>query len=129
MFEWAQLLGSSVVFAELPSTESLITKYIPLGLLTVLLAALLFKAVRVWAEIHDVEEPDSPSDLLASFEQAHANGELDAAEFARVRDQLRGASAEGVVKSGSPPGDDTASKRMVVLEGSHEEKPPASPLD
>ena len=47
-------------------------RYIPLALLIVLLAALLIKAVRVWHEIHDVEEPDTPSDLLASFEQAHA---------------------------------------------------------
>ncbi len=128
MIEWAQLLGSSVALAELPSTESLVTKYIPLGLLTVLLAALLFKAVRVWGEIHDVEEPDSPSDLLASFQQAHAAGELDDAEFARVREQLRSASAEGAVKSGSPPADDSTSKRVVVLEGGHEE-PPAPPQD
>jgi hypothetical protein len=124
MINWANLLESSVAFAELPSTESLMKKYIPLGLLTVLLAVLLFKAVQVWGEIHDVEEPDSPGDLLASFQQAHADGELDDAELARLREQLSSAGALGAVKSGSPPGDDSMSKRVVVLEGGDEKQPP-----
>ena len=122
MLSWARpLLEPLISFAELPSTESLLKKYIPLALLTVLLAALLWKAVRVWGEIHDVEEPDSPTDLLASFEQAHADGELDDAELARVRAQLGG--GEPAV----PPADDTASRRMISLEGSHPQPPAPSP--
>jgi hypothetical protein len=80
--------------------------------------------VQVWGEIHDVEEPDSPGDLLASFQQAHADGELDDAELARLREQLSSAGALGAVKSGSPPGDDSMSKRVVVLEGGDEKQPP-----
>ena len=86
------LLYSAAVFADFPSTQSLVTTYVPLGLLAVLLAASLMKAVRVWGEIHDVEEPDTPLDLLAAFEQAHAEGELDDSEIARVREQLGGSS-------------------------------------
>ena len=90
MLSWARpLLKASLALAELPSKQALLTKYVPLGLLAVLLAASLFKAVRVWGEIHDVEAPDSASDLLASFEQAHAEGALDDAELTRVREQLR----------------------------------------
>jgi hypothetical protein len=103
MLSWAKLLlDASSIFAGFPSTESLLTKYVPLGLLTVLLVALLINAVRVWGEIHDVEEPDSPSDLLASFEQAHAKGELDDAEFARVREQLRSSSSVEMSRQQSP---------------------------
>ena len=84
-------LGKSVaLLAGISWTDPLVTRYIPLGLLTVLLVASLLKAVRVWEEIHDVEEPDSPSDLLTSFMQAHAAGELDDAEFARVCERLGG---------------------------------------
>ncbi len=122
MLSWARpLLDSCIAFAELPSRESLRTKYIPLALLTVLLAALLWKAVRVWSEIHDVEEPDSPTDLLASFEQAHATGELDDAEFARVRAQFGGPA-----RSALPPADDAAARLTVSLEGSHPQLPAPS---
>ena len=34
--------------------------YIGLALLAVLLVVALVKAYRIWEEIHDVEEPDSP---------------------------------------------------------------------
>jgi hypothetical protein len=62
--------------------------YIGLGLLAALLVFVLIRAYRVWEEIHDVEEPDSPDDLLASFERAHVAGELDDDELARVRARL-----------------------------------------
>jgi hypothetical protein len=50
-----------------------------------------------------VEEPDSPGDLLASFEQAHAAGELDDEEFERVRARLKHSPTFGVQTSSSPP--------------------------
>ena len=122
MLRWAKpLLDSSIAFAEFPSRESLLIKYIPLALLTVVLAALLFKAVRVWSEIHDVEEPDSPKDLLASFEQAHAEGELDDAELARVRAQLGGNA-----RSAPPTASDAAAPPMVSPEGSYPQSPATS---
>jgi uncharacterized membrane protein len=62
--------------------------YVGLAILTVLLVVALVKAYRMWEEIHDVEEPDSPIDLLETFEEAHAAGELDDEEFERVRRRL-----------------------------------------
>jgi hypothetical protein len=58
----------------------------------VLLVVALVTAYRVWVEIHEVEEPDSPADLLETFEQAYAAGALDDEEFRRVRGQLAGDS-------------------------------------
>jgi uncharacterized membrane protein len=76
--------------------------YVGLGLLVVLLVVALIKAYRVWEEIHDVEEPDSPADLLESFEEAHAAGELDDEEFERVRRRLA-EPARSVEKSATSP--------------------------
>ena len=56
------------------------------------LVVALVASYRVWEEIHDVEEPDSPDDLLESFEQAHAAGVLNDQEFDRVRQQFQGDS-------------------------------------
>jgi hypothetical protein len=128
MLSWVKpLLQSVAAFADFPSTQSLVTKYVPLAVLAALLAASLIKAVRVWGEIHDVEEPDTPSDLLASFEQAHAEGALDDAEFARVSAQLGGSScAPAAVESASPRGDESSRARVVPLEGNHG-RPPLSP--
>jgi hypothetical protein len=46
--------------------------YLGLGILLVLMVVALVKAYQMWEELHDVEEPDSPIDLLESFEEAHA---------------------------------------------------------
>ena len=123
------LLDSVAPFAAFPTTELLTTRYIPLALLVVLLAASLIKAVRVWGEIHDVEEPDSPTDLLASFQQAHAQGELDDAEFARVTEKLAGfSSAAGAADFSDRPRDATDSDR-IVPQDRRLDKSPASPRD
>jgi hypothetical protein len=63
--------------------------YVGLVLLSILAIMLSVHAYRVWQEIHEVEEPDSPSDLLESFEQAHTEGELDDQELERVRRLLQ----------------------------------------
>jgi hypothetical protein len=123
------LLDSVAPFAAFPTTESLTARYIPLALLVVLLAASLIKAVRVWGEIYDVEEPDTPSDLLASFQQAHAQGELDDAEFARVTEKLAGSStAAGVADFSGRPRDASEPDRIVPHDG-HLENSPPSPHD
>jgi hypothetical protein len=62
--------------------------WIGLGLLVVVLLFALHKVYREWQEIHDVEEPDSPDDLLRSFREAHALGELDDDEMKRVERRL-----------------------------------------
>ncbi len=43
------------------------------------------KGYRTWEEINEVEDPDRPEDLLETFEEAHAAGDLDDEEFERVR--------------------------------------------
>jgi hypothetical protein len=69
--------------------------WIGLGLLVAVLLVALIKGYREWQEIHDVEEPDSPDDLLRSFREAHAMGELDDDEFQRVERRLSSSSASG----------------------------------
>jgi hypothetical protein len=59
--------------------------YIGLAVLVVIMIGVLIAAYRTWEEINDVEDPDSPADLLESFEQAHQEGELDEQELDRVR--------------------------------------------
>jgi uncharacterized membrane protein len=61
---------------------------LPLVLFAVLLALLIIKMYRERQDILDVEDPDSPEDLLRSFELAHRAGELDDDEFERVKQQL-----------------------------------------
>jgi hypothetical protein len=80
--------------------------YIGLAVLIAILIGVLIWAYRTWAEINDVEEPDSPAELLESFEQAHEEGELDAQELERVRRLLStngGAGAPGDGKSAQAP--------------------------
>lgn len=67
--------------------------WLGLALLSVVLLFALLRAYREWQEIHDVEEPDSPDDLLRSFRAAHALGELDDDEMQRVERRLSSASA------------------------------------
>jgi hypothetical protein len=90
-----KLLADSIaLLADIPRIESLATRYLPLALFVVLLAVLLTKAVRVWQEIHEVEDPATPDELLASLEDAHAAGDLDDDEIAKVRQQLAGFPVE-----------------------------------
>jgi hypothetical protein len=92
---WPTLLAHSVaLLADLPRIGSAAARYVPLALFIVLLAALLTKAVRVWQEIHDVESPATPDELLASLEDAHAAGDLDDGEIAKVRQQLASCPVE-----------------------------------
>lgn len=61
------------------------------GLIVVLLSLLIVGTVayRAWHEAHEDIEPVSPEDLLASFEEARAAGELDDEEYERVRQRIR----------------------------------------
>lgn len=91
---WPKLSPDSLVLlADFPRIKSLLAPYLPLALFVVILAVLLAKAVRVWQEIHEVEEPATPTELLASLEDAHAAGDLDDDEIAKVRQRL--ASCQG----------------------------------
>jgi hypothetical protein len=82
--------------------------YVGLGVLVVLMLVAGIKAYRMWEELHDVAEPDSPADLLETFEEAHAAGELDDQEFERVRQRLAGPAVGGSpAPPVIPPEDDT----------------------
>ena len=61
------------------------------AILVVVLLSLAVAAVvgfRAWQDAHEDVEPVSPEELLASFEEARARGELDEEEYARVRERL-----------------------------------------
>ncbi len=75
--------------------------YVGLAILGVLMLVALIKAYQMWEEIHEVEEPDSPTDLLKSFEDARTAGELDDEEFERVRQRLAAMPSEKDGPSGS----------------------------
>jgi hypothetical protein len=78
--------------------------YVGLAVIVVIVIGTLIAAYRTWEEIHDVEEPDSPGDLLETFQQAHAQGEIDDQELDRVRRLLTDAAGEATAESaGSPP--------------------------
>jgi hypothetical protein len=59
--------------------------------LAALAVAMLWGAViayRSWEEAHEDLDPATRDELLEVFQQAHAEGELDASEFAKVRRRL-----------------------------------------
>jgi hypothetical protein len=87
----------------------------PTTLGAVLLGIMLVVAAVVgwwnWREAHEEEAVDTPEDLLASFEQAHAAGELDDDEIKRLRAKLIGdppPSSAKARRGGGPPGTGTA---------------------
>lgn len=62
----------------------------------ILIIALIVAVVvgwRNWQEAHEEEATDSPEDLLASFEEAHAAGDIDDDEMRRLRSKLTGDSS------------------------------------
>lgn len=61
-----------------------------IGLVVVLLALAVAGVIayRVWHEVNEEVEPATPEELLASFEQARADGELDEEEYNRVRREI-----------------------------------------
>ena len=68
----------------------------PTMLGTIVVIVALFVAVIVgwwnWREAHEEITPDAPEDLLASFEEAHAAGEIDDEEIKRLRAKLSSAT-------------------------------------
>jgi hypothetical protein len=71
--------------------------YAGLAVLIIVLVAVSIKAYRVWWDIQDAPEPDSPDDLLRSFEQAHSAGQLDEEEMTRVRARLSPGAGTGEI--------------------------------
>ncbi len=76
---WPGLFGAN---------QSMLHYYIGLA---VLVAAMIWGAVLAygsWEEAHEELDPATPEELLDAFKQAHAEGELDEEEFARVRRRI-----------------------------------------
>jgi hypothetical protein len=67
--------------------------YVGLAVVVVILVVALLSFYRTWMEIHEDEEPDSPQDLLESFREAHAAGQIDARELERVQTLLTAGAA------------------------------------
>ena len=99
--------------------------YVGLAVVVAIMIGTLVAFLRTWMEIHEDEEPATQEDLLESFREAHAAGEIDARELARVREVLSvggpgeaGASADrGPARTsmdgedGNGPGDGSDSAR------------------
>ena len=68
--------------------------YLGLAVVVVILVGTLIGFCRTWMEIHEEEEPDSPQDLLESFREAHAAGQIDDRELERVRGLLLAGEGE-----------------------------------
>jgi hypothetical protein len=78
------------VFGYLPSAALPPATFYNLGLVLLLagMGIAVVAAYRAWREINEDVEPATPEELLASFEQARADGELDEDEYARVRSEI-----------------------------------------
>ena len=63
----------------------------PLVLVALAIAGVM--AYHVWHEVNEEIEPATPEELLASFEQARSEGELDDEEYARVRREIEKTAA------------------------------------
>ena len=122
MIGWSKVvMGGAGPFAAFPSGA---TTYLPLALLAVLLVFSLIKAVGLWKEIREVEEPVTSGDLLATFGQAHADGELDDDEFERVRKRLASCPSrdQSAAADSRPPNDAAARKRTGPSSGDLDER-------
>ena len=77
----------------MPNLVPKLVANLPLVLLTIAMVVGAVWIHRVWHEAHgeDDDAGDTPEDLLQQFREAHAAGEMDDAEFARVRQLLTGA--------------------------------------
>lgn len=67
--------------------------YAGLAVVVVVVMIALVAFYRTWSEINEDEAPDTPADLLESFREAHAAGQIDDRELDRVQDLLIGGTS------------------------------------
>ena len=83
---WKMTQGNGL---SLLAALGLASKYnVGLVLLLVALTAVSWWGYRVWHEINVDLKPASTDELLESFHQARAEGELDEEEYSRVRTRI-----------------------------------------
>jgi uncharacterized membrane protein len=84
-----------------------------IGLAVVLLVLVLacYWAYQMWIEVNEEVDPATANELMASFDQARAAGELDEEEYAKVRKRIEetgsagtrtGSSDKGKARPGPP---------------------------
>jgi hypothetical protein len=95
--------------------------YVGLAVVVVVLVGTLIAFYRTWMEIHEDEEPDSPQDLLESFREAHAAGQIDDRELERVRRLL--SAGEGEAAGVRPPGRSSGTESAGERAGAREDGP------
>jgi len=68
-----------------------------IGLAVVLLVMALacYWAYQMWMEVNEEVDPATADELMASFDQARAAGELDDEEYAKVRKRIEQTGAAG----------------------------------
>jgi uncharacterized membrane protein len=68
-----------------------------IGLAVVLsvLALAFYWAYQMWTEINEEVDPATADELMASFDQARAAGELDDEEYAKVRKRIEQTGSTG----------------------------------
>jgi uncharacterized membrane protein len=74
-----------------------------IGLVVMLLILVLacYWAYEMWMEVNEEVDPATADELMASFDQARAAGELDDEEYAKVRKRIEQPGSEGL-RTGSP---------------------------
>lgn len=97
-FRWDTALITEGVYAAARVDAGAIY-YVGLAVIVLILVGTLIAFYRTWVEIHEDEEPNSPQDLMESFREAHAAGQIDDGELERVRRLLL--TGEGEVKGAS----------------------------
>lgn len=76
--------------------------YVGLAVVVAIMIGTIIAFYRTWDEMHEDLEPDSPRELLESFREAHAAGEIDDRELERMRTLLE--TGDGEVAAAVPPG-------------------------
>jgi len=77
-------------------------KNLPLILLVLAMLVGIPMAYRLWRETQeeeDDEEPVTDEDLLLEFKQAYEDGEMDAAEYQRVRELIERRKTSGAAQA------------------------------
>ena len=77
--------------------------YVGLAVVVAIMIGSIIAFYRTWAEIHEDLEPDTPQDLLDSFREAHAAGEIDDRELERVRNLLSAGLADAAATASPRP--------------------------